>query len=207
MFLCPCILVGKIRALITHFIIQATLHMSAYNDNNIMCQRWYKTKLSKDTRILRYSIDRFHKYSTTICKTLNNNSYPLVIIGYHYRKKRVRQIQNACMTESGIFRVYTRLQKRWHPAEKYDSSTMRFNGFMGNVRKAQIINALLSHYSWKSLFTTIHFLQESVDGFHHLLRATNCRYYIKCVPIKPLGLIVHPQLFVGRKFCSRVCRE
>ena len=54
--------------------------------------------------------------------------------------------------------VYNRLQKRWHLAKKHDPSTMRLYGFIGNVRTAHFINALLFHFSWQSLFTTVHFL-------------------------------------------------
>ena len=42
----------------------------------------------------------------------------------------------------------------------------------------QLHNAWLFHYSWKSLFTTIFFFQESVDSFCHLPRAPNCGYHV-----------------------------
>lgn len=155
MFLCPCILVGKIKALITHFRIQATLHKSAYNTNiTSQCQYW--TKLSTDTVVLGYSVNGFVKCSITSCKLLIKNSYLRVIVAYLYRKRLVGQIQNALMADSGILRVDTLLQKHYADTWKRCGP----NVYMGNVCIAHIINVLLFHYSSKSLFTSVHIFKK-----------------------------------------------
>ena len=115
-------------------------------------------KISKDSRILGYFINGFFKCSTTLCKILIKK----VIIQYLKDTSIKRSKQNKFKTPARLIvehfvPVYNRLQKRWHLAKKHDPSTMRLYGFMGNVRTAYIINALLFHYSWQSLFTIVHF--------------------------------------------------